>query len=159
MHRANRERNSVGLLFLDLDRFKEINDQFGHLVGDRLLQAVAERLTGCVREQDTVARLAGDEFVVILEGLAEPLDAALVARKVLDALGTPVPVGNADVAVGASIGIALYPADARDPASLVSRADEAMYAAKQLGRGTYAFFDPRAEDEAWAPSPARRREA
>ncbi len=158
MHRANRERNSVGLLFLDLDRFKEVNDRFGHLVGDQLLQGVAERLTGSVREQDTVARLAGDEFVVILEGLAEPLDAALVARKVLDALGKPVRAGAVEVTIGSSIGIALYPADAHDPATLLRHADQAMYAAKQLGRGTYAFFDSQPE-AVWEPAPARRCEA
>lgn len=139
MHRANRERRSVGLLFVDLDRFKEVNDRHGHLVGDQLLQGVAERLTASVREQDTVARLAGDEFVVILEGITGPGDAERVARKVLEALAAPLRVGGTDLPAGASVGVALYPADARDPASLLHRADEAMYAAKQRARGSYAL--------------------
>jgi diguanylate cyclase (GGDEF)-like protein/PAS domain S-box-containing protein len=142
VQRATRQRQSVGLLFLDLDRFKVVNDTLGHLAGDQLLQGVAERLKGCVREQDTVARLGGDEFVVILEALADPADAALVARKVLEALESPFQIVGQEVRVTGSVGISLYPDDARDPAWLTRCADEAMYRAKQRGRRTYEFYGP-----------------
>lgn len=159
LDRARRQGQLVALVFLDLDRFKAVNDTFGHLAGDRLLQQVALRLRGCVRQDDTVARLAGDEFVLLLEGLTKPADAARVALKVLASLAAPIDVGPDQIAVTASIGIAVYPADGIDGTTLLSRADEALYRAKAEGRQTYAFYDPSMDvpdAEMTIPLPRRR---
>jgi len=136
---ADRRRSSVALLFVDLDHFKAINDSFGHATGDRLLIEVARRLRRTVRSEDLVARLAGDEFVVTLENLRSHDEAAQVARKMLEDLKTPVHIDGHLITPAASIGVALYPADARTAASLMKAADEAMYQAKRLGRHTFAF--------------------
>jgi diguanylate cyclase (GGDEF)-like protein/PAS domain S-box-containing protein len=145
LQRANRERTAVALLFVDLDQFKAVNDSRGHLAGDELLQGVAERLRACVREQDTVARLAGDEFVVILEGLTEPSSARRVALKILEGFEAPFRVGGEELTVSVSIGVSAYPFDARDKQGLIEAADEAMYRAKEHGRKGYAFYRPEAE--------------
>ncbi len=138
--RAQREACLVGVLFLDLDRFKPINDTLGHAVGDLLLKAVADRLRECVRGSDTVARLGGDEFVVVLMGMRRELDTTLVAQEILARLAQPFEIEGHDIRSSASIGIAIYPRDGRDAGTLLKHADMAMYAAKDRGRNTYHFY-------------------
>ncbi len=138
--RAKRSGALVALMFLDLDRFKAVNDTLGHGTGDLLLKKVAERLEGSVRETDTVARIGGDEFGIILEGLTEAQDAALVARKIIDKLVQPFVLDGHEVFVTTSIGIAVYPSSNGD--SLLTDADSAMYCAKEQGRNTYRFHTP-----------------
>ncbi len=138
--KAERAKSNVGLLFLDLDGFKLVNDSLGHSVGDTLLRAVGERLKGCIREGDTAARLGGDEFTLVLATLTNAEDAARVAQKVLDALSAPFFLNGRAVHVGASIGITTYPADGDDVEHLVKHADTAMYHAKHLGKNRYHFF-------------------
>ena len=137
--RAHRNRLTVGLLFLDLDHFKEVNDTCGHLIGDMLLQTVAERLSGCTRQGDTVARLAGDEFTVILEDIADFRDAAIVSQKILRQLAEPFHLNGFRLQVTTSIGISLYPADGEDIQTLLRNADAAMYRAKKQGKNNYQF--------------------
>ncbi len=137
--RATRSRLQVALLFADLDHFKEINDTLGHLVGDSLLQQVADRISGVIRQEDTVARLAGDEFTVILEDVSDPRDAATVAHKILRALAMPFDLGGHSASVTSSIGVAIYPTDAADPYTLIRLADTAMYRSKRLGRNCCQF--------------------
>ncbi|TAH53101.1 MAG: diguanylate cyclase [Betaproteobacteria bacterium] len=140
LRHARRARNRIALLFLDLDRFKPVNDSFGHAVGDQLLVSVAERLRQTVREGDTVARVHGDEFVVILEGIENPEPAARVAGKIVGALSSPFTIGDRDIRIGTSIGIAIYPDHGDDADTLIRCADIAMYDAKQAGRNGYRFF-------------------
>jgi diguanylate cyclase (GGDEF)-like protein len=137
---ARRDQYSVGVLFLDLDHFKHVNDSLGHHVGDALLQEVARRFCACVREGDSVARLGGDEFVISLSRLTDGHDAAQVAQKVVDALSSPILVGHHDLRIGASIGISLYPEDGDNADALLRAADTAMYEAKDKGRNNYQFF-------------------
>ena len=137
--RAHRNRGLVAVMFVDLDRFKEVNDTLGHLAGDRLLQQVAERISASIRQGDTVARLSGDEFTVMLEDVEDPRDAALVAHKVLKILSEPFHIGSDVVKISSSIGVSIYPMDAADSQSLVRLADAAMYRAKQQGRNAYRF--------------------
>jgi len=140
----NAARNRVGFafMFIDLDRFKTINDSLGHDVGDELLKSVADRLTGCVRATDTVARLGGDEFAVILENLGPDDDdgAQHVARKMVRSITEPLVIAGQPLATSCSIGISLYPADGRDSATLMKNADVAMYYAKEQGRDNFQFF-------------------
>ena len=138
--RAERAGRGAGLLFLDLDGFKTVNDSLGHTVGDTLLRAVAKRLKNCVREADTVARLGGDEFTLVLERLDDAQDAACVARKVLECLSHPFRLGEREVYIGASIGITTYPEDGGNAEVLVKHADTAMYHAKAQGKNRYHFF-------------------
>lgn len=135
--RAHRSGRAAAVVFGDLDRFKRVNDELGHAAGDRLLQAVAGRLKACLREDDTVGRMGGDEFTMILQDLAKPEDAALVARKILDAVARPVDLGGSPLTVTTSLGISLYPRDGETPEILLSKADDALYRAKTLGRNTY----------------------
>ncbi len=137
---AERSGNSFALLFVDLDRFKPVNDSFGHSVGDELLKAVAQRLTTCVRKMDTIARTGGDEFVVILSGIGDPKDAAMVSSKILDELSRPFFIREHEVDISGSIGISVYPKDGKDVNLLKTNADIAMYHAKQAGRNSYRFF-------------------
>jgi diguanylate cyclase (GGDEF)-like protein/PAS domain S-box-containing protein len=137
---ARRHESALGLLFIDLDDFKMVNDTLGHAGGDELLKEVAGRLLAAVRPGDTVARIAGDEFAVILGDLARAEDAALVAQKVIDRLSGPLSIGGQEAFVTASIGIAAFPADGNDAESLLAAADAAMYRAKQAGRNGYQFF-------------------
>ena len=130
---AKRHGRKVGVLFVDLDRFKAINDSLGHETGDALLKIVADRLVRCVRSTDTIARLSGDEFTLVLQDLNREQDAGLVAQKVLDVVGHPVTVGSQEIPITASVGIALYPFDATDPEVLIALADRAMYRAKEQG--------------------------
>lgn len=139
---AHRMEGRAAILFLDLDRFKNVNDSLGHAMGDALLRTVAGRLRALVREDDTVARLGGDEFVILLPEIRHDDEPRHVAQKIIDELARPIPVGGQSVSVGVSIGIALYPDDALDAAGWLACADRAMYAAKDGGRNTYQFADP-----------------
>lgn len=145
---ARRHKRLLAVLFLDLDRFKQINDTLGHTVGDRLLVEVARRLSGCIRETDLAARRGGDEFTVILDGIRRGQDAARVARKILLALQRPFHVDQHELFMGVSIGISLFPADGQDVETLVKHADIAMYRAKAQGGATYRFFLPDMNDKA-----------
>ncbi len=140
--RAERHGNVLALLFIDLDRFKPINDTLGHQAGDELLQRVAGRLAGCVRASDTIARLGGDEFTVLLDDLHGPDEAGIIARNILDALERPYILHGEAQFISASIGIACYPSDSADAETLLRQADMAMYRAKQEGRNAYRFFAP-----------------
>ncbi|HKJ77277.1 MAG TPA: EAL domain-containing protein, partial [Gammaproteobacteria bacterium] len=142
LERSRRKGETLALLFIDLDRFKNINDSLGHAVGDRLLQVVARRLGNAVREQDTVARLGGDEFLVLLEGLEDLEDAGLVARKMLDVIDETIRLGGREVYIGASIGISLFPNDGDTVEALIKNADTAMYRAKEHGRNNYQYYTP-----------------
>ena len=133
------------VLFIDLDRFKTINDSLGHEAGDALLCAVTARLKDCLRSSDVVARLGGDEFVMLLPGLHGREDAARVARKVLAEVIRPVPLAGRECRVTASIGIAMHPDDGRDESTLMAHADVAMYQAKEAGKNTFQFYDSRHE--------------
>ena len=134
---AKRARGNVAVLFIDLDRFKTINDTLGHSVADALLVEIAKRLQSCVRQTDTVARHGGDEFTLILPDLHQPEDAAQVAEKILERVAEPVVAGGTTIEVSVSIGIAVYPYDGADVDTLLRNADDAMYRAKQTGRNTY----------------------
>lgn len=142
---AGRYQRLAAILFVDLDRFKDINDAYGHGVGDEVLKIVAQRLSASVRYSDTVSRQGGDEFVVLLPEVANAANAEMLAQKILDVLAKPVVVGEHRMIATPSVGIALYPDDATDGESLVSRADEAMYAAKTAGRNCYRRAPPSME--------------
>ena len=139
---GERSGKRFALMFLDLDRFKTINDSLGHHYGDKLLQSMAERLQQSVRAEDTVARLGGDEFVVLLGAIAEPAVAANIAQKLLDTLARPLDVEGQEQSISVSIGISMYPDDGAQLRELMSNADSAMYHAKKMGRGNYQFFAP-----------------
>jgi diguanylate cyclase (GGDEF)-like protein len=138
---AERDGHLFAVLLLDLDRFKQINDSLGHGAGDQLLEEVARRLSGAVRDVDTVARIGGDEFLLLIADAHDQSDLAAAAAKIGKALGEPFRVGSAELHTSASIGISLYPADGTSGDDLVARADEAMYFAKQSGRNSYQFFN------------------
>ncbi|CCQ74199.1 bifunctional diguanylate cyclase/phosphodiesterase [Magnetospira sp. QH-2] len=137
---ARRDTHPLALMFIDLDRFKNINDNLGHDVGDEVLIAVAQRIKGCLRKSDTVARLGGDEFTVILRDPGDSVDLGTLADDIIGVLTKPFHIREQDLFIGASIGIALFPEDGADDETLMKNADVAMYQAKQAGRGTYRFF-------------------
>jgi diguanylate cyclase (GGDEF)-like protein/PAS domain S-box-containing protein len=137
---ARRDRTRLALLFIDLDRFKTINDSLGHLTGDHLLKEVAQRLCRVVRASDTVARLGGDEFVVLVPGVHVAEECSLVGDKIIEALAAPVEFEGRSLHISPSIGICLYPDDGEDVASLMRKADAAMYYAKASGRNNYQFY-------------------
>jgi diguanylate cyclase (GGDEF)-like protein/PAS domain S-box-containing protein len=137
---AGRYRRQLAVLFLDVDRFKHVNDSLGHDIGDRLLQSIAQRLLGCVRASDTVSRQGGDEFVILLSELTHAQDATICADKILETLRAPHRIDHYDVQVTASIGIVTYPDDGADCETLLKHADFAMYHAKDCGRDTRQFF-------------------
>lgn len=139
---ARRKNHDAAILFLDLDRFKLINDTLGHAVGDRLLQSVAARLKGLLRESDTVGRQGGDEFILILPEIHSRAEVSTVAQKILALFSTPFPLEGEEVFITPSIGISLYPADGTDIETLIRHADAAMYSAKELGRNNFRFFTP-----------------
>src|SRR5688572_22866710 len=137
---SHRNRKNSAVMFVDIDRFKTINDSLGHAIGDALLKEVANRLVGQLREGDTICRIGGDEFVVVLPEVKRSSDVAHVAQKVIEQLSQPVTVEERELVVTCSIGIAVYPDDGRDAESLIRNADAAMYHAKELGRANYQFF-------------------
>ena len=141
LEQAERQRHQVAVLFIDLDRFKDVNDSLGHPVGDKLLEVLAQRMRKRLRDNDTLGRLGGDEFLVVLEGLERPEDAAGVAQNLIRELEQPfaLPKGH-EVYIGASIGISVYPGDGQDANTLIQHADVAMYQAKEQGRNTYRFY-------------------
>lgn len=141
IYRSQRSNKPLALMFVDLDKFKPINDELGHEAGDAVLKAAAERMLSCVRQSDTVARFGGDEFVAILENLDHAESAAVVAKKVLDKLQEPILVpGGRSANVGASIGISIFPEDGVSMDELARAADEAMYAVKEDGRNAFKFY-------------------
>jgi diguanylate cyclase len=143
---ARRDTQLLGVLFIDLDGFKAINDSFGHDTGNALLKTVADRLRGCLRASDVVARMGGDEFVVLVRCGENPPHYGMVAQKIIDTLSLPVSLDGHEIQVSGSIGIACYPGDGEGPIELMKHADAAMYAAKAAGRGTYCFFQPEMGD-------------
>jgi diguanylate cyclase (GGDEF)-like protein/PAS domain S-box-containing protein len=139
---AQRHQRRLAVLFLDIDRFKHINDSLGHMLGDELLRAVGREVTMCVRSSDTVSRHGGDEFVVVLAELEHPEDAAMGARKIIAALARPHKLSGHELHITVSIGISVYPDDGKDAETLITNADLALYHAKQHGRDCYHFFEP-----------------
>ena len=137
---ANRYQKKVGVMMLDLDGFKYVNDRLGHNMGDMLLQAVAKHLEGILRRVDTVARMGGDEFIVVLSGLNQNTDASIVAKNIINLFKTPFCIDGNNISITTSIGIAIYPEDGDDVITLVKNADFAMYRAKQLGKNTYKWY-------------------
>jgi len=137
---ARRQNRPIAVIFLDLDRFKYINDSLGHAIGDQLLQSVSKRLLASVRSSDTVSRQGGDEFVILLSGITHPGDAATSARKILLSLTAPHSIGGRHLHIDGSIGISVYPEDGQDPETLIKNADTAMYHAKERGRNNFQFF-------------------
>ena len=137
LRQAQRKNERIALLFLDVDRFKGVNDSLGHAGGDKLLQALSERIRGQLREQDTVARLGGDEFAILLLGVPTPEVAARMAEKIQASLAPPITIEQRDLEVSASIGVAIYPDDGADGEALLRSADIAMYRAKELGGNSF----------------------
>jgi diguanylate cyclase (GGDEF)-like protein len=137
---ARRQQTNAALLFLDLDRFKIINDSLGHAIGDQLLRAIARRLNNCVREEDTVARLGGDEFMVLLPRISGSADAGRVAKKIIDSLLDPVSCNGHELHITTSIGISIFPYDGTDAETLIKHADISMYRAKELGRNKAVYY-------------------
>ncbi len=137
-----RHAKKIGVLFLDLDGFKHINDSLGHPTGDKLLQSIAKRLVDCVRSSDTVSRQGGDEFVVLLSEMEQSEDAAISARRILQAVAEAHNIGEHELHVTTSIGVSVYPDDGDDAETLIKNADTAMYQAKENGRQSYQFFRP-----------------
>jgi len=140
LSQAHRERSQVGVVFVDIDRFKWVNDTLGHNMGDRLLQIVGGRLTECVRDCDTVARVGGDEFVIILYGFKSSNEPSIFASRFLETLARPAKLDGREFYTTVSIGVALYPTDGADGETLLRNADIAMYAAKERGRNNFQFF-------------------
>lgn len=138
--RARRSHSKVALLFIDLDRFKRVNDTLGHPAGDAALKSAGDRISSCLREEDTVSRFGGDEFVVILTGLGSAQDARSVAEKIQQAFAQAIEIDDAEMFISPSIGISLWPEDGDDPETLVRNADIALMRAKASGRNTYSFF-------------------
>ena len=139
---AQRHKHKVAVLFLDLDRFKMINDSLGHSAGDGVIRQAAERLRRCVRKEDTIARFGGDEFIVLLQIIGRAEDASRVAQKILEAFTPPFDASGREIVLTASVGIAIYPSDGADAETIVRNADTAMYRAKELGHHSYRFYAP-----------------
>jgi diguanylate cyclase (GGDEF)-like protein len=139
---SSRTNQKLAVFFLDLDRFKDINDSLGHSTGDGLLKAVAERIRRCIREGDTVARFGGDEFTLLIPRIDQVEDAAKIAQKILETLKIPFSIGEHELFLTTSIGISIHPGDGSDPETLVRNADTAMYRAKDQGRDNYQLYAP-----------------
>lgn len=140
---SQRKQNMVGLLYIDIDRFKYINDSLGHSVGDKLLKHIATRMKKCVRTEDTVSRLGGDEFIIILPNISNSKDVGHIAENIVRTISAPVMIDSREIAITPSIGITLYPIDGLNNEELLKNADSAMYRAKERGRGKYVFFEER----------------
>lgn len=152
MARSKRKDQPLAIMLLDLDRFKGVNDTLGHDVGDQLLKEVAARLLESVREVDTVARMGGDEFTAILEGISGEEDVLVVAKRIVESIGTSFQIGPHRISIGVSIGITLYPADDDNIDELLRHADKAMYAAKQQGGGRFHFHAPAGRSPSSTPA-------
>lgn len=139
---ASRKSEMLAVFFIDLDDFKSINDAFGHKQGDRLLQTIAERLSASVRKSDTVARIGGDEFAILLEGIQKEKDVAQVVETVIKAISEPYTLQNSETFITGSVGISVFPKDGETPDSLIQNADRAMYSSKEDGKNTYQYFSP-----------------
>ena len=148
LQQANRNGSRLALLYVDLDRFKKVNDTLGHPVGDELVLAVVRQMNARIRQGDTLARMGGDEFILLLENIGDPGEAASVAQQLLDSIALPIQVDDNELFITASIGISMYPEDGRDADALVSNADVAMYQAKDRGRNTCCFFEQNMTDGA-----------
>ena len=136
---ARRYKTMLAVMFLDLDRFKVINDTLGHAVGDQMLHGIAWRLRSCMRETDTVSRFGGDEFTIVLPKIGRAEDAAMIANKIIEVVQQPLTIGSSELFITTSIGIALFPDDGEDVETLMKNADSAMYHAKEAGRNNYQF--------------------
>jgi len=145
---ASRVNAKVAVLFLDLDHFKIINDSMGHQVGDQLLIQAAQRIHGCVRNKDVVARMGGDEFTAILEGIREPTDASIVAQNIIDAVSRPFEINGQEFSITASVGISVFPNNGEDTDALLKNADAAMYQAKYSGRNKFKFYEKESNENA-----------
>ena len=143
---AHRRKQILAVMFIDLDHFKNVNDTLGHTAGDEVLVAVAERLKSCLREEDTVARVGGDEFLVLLSGITRDSDVGAMARKLLKILAEPFTLKKRELFLSASIGVGLYPNDGTDAETLVANVDTAMYRAKEAGRNNFQFFTPHMQE-------------
>ncbi len=137
---AARNTQKLAVLFIDLDGFKAVNDTFGHKAGDRLLQEIAQRLQSAVRESDTVARVGGDEFIVLINAVHGDADATMVASKIIESVGLPVDLGETQAKVGCSIGISIFPDHSKETEKLIAYADAAMYDIKKSGKNAYAVY-------------------
>jgi diguanylate cyclase (GGDEF)-like protein len=137
---AARSEKKAGVMFIDLDRFKEVNDLHGHDVGDDVLREVVKRISSCLRRNDTLSRYGGDEFVVVLQTIADRDEASLIAERILDVQTSPIVAGERSLSIGSSIGIAVFPDDGQDGEVLLRAADEAMYQAKRRGRNAYQHY-------------------
>ncbi len=144
---ARRNEGRLALLFVDLDRFKIVNDTLGHDIGDEMLKEVAQRMQAALRETDTLSRIGGDEFTVLIESLRHPNDAAFISEKLLAAIRQPIKSGNYELGTTASIGISIYPDDGEDTATLLKNADSAMYLAKSMGKDSYRFYTKKLSDD------------
>jgi diguanylate cyclase (GGDEF)-like protein/PAS domain S-box-containing protein len=138
---ARAESSRLGVFFVDLDRFKPVNDYLGHSIGDSLLVEVASRLKSCVRNSDLIARLGGDEFIIVVAGLVAPNDASMLAAKIVDAVAKPYLIKGQEIKIGASVGVALYPNHGEDARTLLQKADTAMYRAKEAGRSGFCMAE------------------
>lgn len=137
-----RNDSLVGLMFVDVDRFKQVNDSLGHCIGDKLLCAISERLKTCARESDTVARVGGDEFAILMDNLKEADDPKIIAQRIVDSMHEPLIISGHSLSISVSIGIAIYPTDDADVTVLLTKADSAMYEAKSNGRNGYRVYAP-----------------
>jgi diguanylate cyclase (GGDEF)-like protein len=149
---------ALTVLYLDLDGFKDVNDAFGHAIGDALLKAVAGRLRSCVREGDVVARLGGDEFAILQAGVTNPYDSTVLASCIIATVGAPYDLDGQQIVIGTSIGIALALDSSATPDLLLKQADQALYRAKGAGRGTFRFFEPEMQVPSGQPDPISERE-
>jgi diguanylate cyclase (GGDEF)-like protein len=137
---ARRNKQMLAVMFLDLDKFKDINDTLGHAMGDQLLKSLGERLRSSLREEDTVARMGGDEFILLLSEITRREDVTTLARKVLESIREPLTLDGHELLATTSIGIAFYPNDGEDAETLLKNADAAMYRAKEQGRNNFQFY-------------------
>jgi diguanylate cyclase (GGDEF)-like protein/PAS domain S-box-containing protein len=138
---ANRNRKKIAVMFMDLDNFKKINDTLGHIVGDKLLKEAANRLKACVREADTIARIGGDEFSILLADIIQPGDAVVISNKILESFKVPYVINEHEIHISTSIGISIYPQDGKQIDDLMKNADTAMYQAKEKGRNNFQFYN------------------
>ncbi len=148
MARAARQKKFVGVLFIDLDHFKEVNDKHGHTIGDQLLISVATRLQKCIRTNDMAARLGGDEFAVILDLISSSDNAANIAQKIIDTVGGEHELDGLSIYISPSIGVTIYPGESETPEDIIKSADSAMYRAKEVGRNNYQFYDRKMYEKA-----------